>query len=98
MIRLLVLLVRLKVMAARAPQRPANETGVLAAIAAAGSTILVLIPEHLSKENHEGSAPVLGMGCEVAFLRRIHVLAVPVILNNRDLRGQDFGPNRRFQF
>ena len=58
----------------------------------------VVAPEYLSKENHEGSTPVLGVDCEVAISRRIHVLAVSIILNHRDLRGPDFGRIRRFQF
>ena len=60
--------------------------------------LLVLVPEHLSNENHEGSTPVLGMDSEVAIPRRIHVLAVSVIPNHHDLRGPDFRQNRRFQF
>jgi hypothetical protein len=37
------------------------------------------------------------MGREVAISRRIHVL-VSATLNRNDLRGPDFGQNRRFQF
>ena len=66
--------------------------------AALSDTPVVLVSEHLSKENPEGSTPVLGMGCEVAFCCRIHILAVSVILNHRDLRGPDFGQDRRFRF
>ena len=61
------------------------------------ATSLVVAPEYLSKENHKGSTPVLGMGREVAISRCITVL-ISATPNCHDLRGPDFGQNRRFQF
>ena len=43
---------------------------------------IVAAAEHLSKENHEGSTPVLGMGCEVE--RRSRSLPLDAIRCSRD--------------